>query len=196
MPSININQYHPSSGRVIKEDDRVINIADLLQMSHGLPLAALNNEAGIFSADLSVSAGETAALNIYFDLKVVVSKVALPNNGLTPVIRKGEATGDYADIINPSGLNLIEAFSDDSQAQIVYNASHSGVAMSGNGVDNSIVTDASEPLSVTFTNNTGADIDQPIVVKFFKLGETSTLTLLQSDTQLESTTEMSDYGAN
>lgn len=196
MPDANINQYHPASGRVLKETNELVNVADLLQMAFGLPYAALNSQAGIFSCEITADAGETCALNIFFDNKTVLSKVILPENNITPITSEGLATGTYGDILTASGLNLVDGFSDNSQAQIVNNASVSGNAVGGNGIDNALITDGSNPINISFTNNTGAEISQKLVVKFFDLDNVQVLNLLQSGTQLESNTEMSQYGAN
>lgn len=109
MPDANINQYHPASGRFLKENSEYVNIADLLQMAFGLPYAALNGEAGIFTCEIAAGIGETCALNIFFDNKTVVSKVILPENNLTPITSEGlatwEANGAVVKIISNDGTS-------------------------------------------------------------------------------------------
>lgn len=191
-----INKYHVASGRYLKEDSDYVNIAEILQMAYGLQYSVLNNKAGVFNVDIDLEAGESCALNIFFDVKTCLSKVILPINGLSAIVYGELSTGEYQEIITATGLDRTSLFSDNSQAQVVCNAVNSGDALTTGTVNNSLITDGLSPISVFITNTSGAGITQTVIIKFWELDQNNVLTLIQANTQLEANTEMSQYGAN
>lgn len=191
-----INKYHVANGRYLKEDSDYVNIAEIMQMAYGLQYSVLNNKAGVFNVDINLEAGESCAVNIFFDTKTCLSKVILPIHGLSAVIYDELSTGEYQDIITATGLDRTATFNDNSQAQVVCNALNTGNALTTGTVNNSLITNGSFPVSVFISNTSGVDVTQTVIIKFWELDQNNVLTLLQANTQLESNTEMSQYGAN
>lgn len=191
-----IDRYMPQTGRHIRETGELVNLADLFFYQDGLPLAVANNTAGVFSADVSVDSGETVGLNLFFDKKTIISRVDVSDGGIQPLIRDGLSTGDYQEVISSYGLNRLESWDDNSQAQVVGNASASGAVLADGNITNGIITDGTMPITVLFENPNGTAISESVLVTFFELNQVSVLTLLESDTLLSSDTEMSQYGAS
>ena len=95
-----------------------------------------------------------------------------------------------------SGLNLVLPFTDGAQAQMVSNATSSGRVLADGNVADSIITNGTQPLTVMAENTSSTNQVVSIFLTFYELDNSSSLTLLESDTQLTPTTEMSDYGPN
>lgn len=190
-----INQQAPKSGRIIRENNGLINEADILLATSGIRWALANGNAGILLCDIVAEAGQTVGLNVWLDKKSVVSIIDVAN-GSSPTVRSGLATGDYGEICAASGLNLIESFSDNSQAQVVLNAEHSGPVIGDCSISDSIMSNGTQPFCVLSTNAGSASATISIFVTFYSVDDVPTLTLLESDTALTSTTEISDYGAS
>lgn len=190
-----INQQAPKSGRMIRENNSLINEADLLFYGNGLPYSVARNEAGVLSADVVVEPGDFVALNIYLDKESVISNLDITGIEDT-IVRAGHATGTYGEIGSSVGLKLTEVFSDNSQYQVVSHAEPAGDVLADGFVGNSIIADSSTPISVIGFNRTNATVSASIYLTFFRIGNASGLTLLQPDTLLASDTEMSDYGPN
>lgn len=190
-----IDNYMPHTGRYIRESGALVNLADLLFQNSGLAYSTLLNKSGIFTREITIPAGEKAAINLFFDKKSVLSLVDI-TGAVEPIVRDSVSTGDYDGIITPIGLNLTETFVNDSQGQIVYDATGTGNVIADGAVANSIIVNADTPISVIGENTGATAVTVAFYVKFYEIAEESGLNLLRPATQLESNTEMGDYGVN
>lgn len=191
----NIDKMMPSNGRHIREDTSLINLADVLFYAYGFEWSVANNRAGVISADVSAQAGEIVALNLNFDKTVMIAKIKVSEDGIQPVLRTGFATGEYGQITLSRGLDFTaDSFDDNSQAQVINNATSSGTALANGSIQNGVKADGESQLHVEFDNSAGQAITETVLVTFFKLDDISTKTPLEPATQLETNTEMGNYG--
>lgn len=150
--------------------------------------------AFILTDNIPAKAGESVALTVFFDRLSVVHS-AISASGEPVAIRKGEVTGTANDIISSQPLQLVSSSSDDSQAQSFFDVPDLSTDTVCNGdVGGGVITDSTQPISAVAKNTGTEDKTISLYVKYYAISDTSTLTLLQSDTQIETTTEMSQYG--
>lgn len=189
-----IEEYFIASGRVYREDSSIVNMADLIGAAFGFDNALRRGEAGILSCDVVADAGESVALNVWLDHPSVVARVEVV--GGVPLVKRGLSTGDGDKICSAAGLNMLATFTDNSQSQIIRNATASGMVLADGAVDKSILTDGTQPITVMSENTTGSPATISIFVTYYAISAASSLTVLTPTTELLPTTEMSDYGAN
>lgn len=150
--------------------------------------------AFILTDNIPAKAGESVAITAYFD-KLSVVHSAVSASGEEVAIRKGVATGTADGIIKSQPLNLVSSNSDDSQGQSFFAVPElSTETVSDGDVGGGVVTDSTQPISAVVTNNSTEDKTISLYIKYYAISDISTLTLLQSDTQIETDTEMSQYG--
>ena len=184
----------PHTGRYIRESGELINLADVVFYNSAIVYSSSIGNAFILTADIPAKAGETVALTAYFD-RLSVLHSAKSSGGEFVSVRKGEATGTADGIVTAQPLNLVSSKTDQSQGQAFNAVPELSADTVCNGEQGGgVITDSSQPISAVVTNDSSDSQTISLYMKFYAIDDTSTLTLLQSDTQLETDTEMSQYG--